>query len=115
MTTNNAPRSTDERSIRLTLADPANVKVTTWWQTSFVPPDPKSDSLLLFDDRLASGDRAVRVPDLVPLDEADVRRRGTELRIGDRSGSTSSTTRPPVSIEQDAVARMFFTNCTSDP
>jgi hypothetical protein len=66
MTTNNAPRSTDERSIRLTLADPANVKVTTWWQTSFVPPDPKSDSLLLLDDRLASGDHAVRVPDLVP-------------------------------------------------
>ena len=56
----------DERSIRLTLADPANVKVTAWWQTSFVPPDPKSDSLLLVDDRLASGDHAVRVPDLVP-------------------------------------------------
>jgi hypothetical protein len=31
-----------------------------------VPPDPKSDSLLLLDDRLASGDHAVRVPDLVP-------------------------------------------------
>jgi hypothetical protein len=27
----------DERSIRLTLADPANVKVTAWWQASFVP------------------------------------------------------------------------------
>ena len=33
----------DDRSIRLTLADPADVKVTVWWQTSFVPPDPKSD------------------------------------------------------------------------
>jgi hypothetical protein len=30
----------DDRSIRLTLATPADVKVTVWWQTSFVPPDP---------------------------------------------------------------------------
>lgn len=55
-----------ERSIKLTLPGPADVKVTTWWQTSFVPPDPKSDSLLLLDDRLAAGDHAVTVPDLVP-------------------------------------------------
>jgi hypothetical protein len=58
-----APR---ERSIRLTLASPANVKVTAWWQTSFVPPDPKSDSLVLLDDRLAGGDHTVALPDLVP-------------------------------------------------
>jgi len=56
----------DERSIRLTLASPAEVKVTAWWQTSFVPPDPKSDSLLLLDDRLAGGDYAVPLPDHVP-------------------------------------------------
>jgi hypothetical protein len=56
----------DERSIRLTLADPADVKVTIWWQTSFVPPDPKSDSLLLLDDRLAGGDHTVPVPDHIP-------------------------------------------------
>src|SRR6266536_1612215 len=43
-----------------------SLKVTVWWQTSFVPPDPKSDSLLLLDDRLAAGDHAVTVPDLVP-------------------------------------------------
>jgi hypothetical protein len=55
-----------ERSIKLTLPGPADVKVTTWWQTSFVPPDPKSDSLLLLDDRLAAGDHAVTVPELVP-------------------------------------------------
>jgi hypothetical protein len=55
-----------ERSIKLTLAGPADVKVTLWWQTSFVPPDPKSDSLLLQDDRLAAGDHALTVPDLVP-------------------------------------------------
>ena len=56
----------DERSIKLTLPCQADVKVTVWWQTSFVPPDPKSDSLLLLDDRLAAGDHAVTVPDLVP-------------------------------------------------
>jgi hypothetical protein len=55
-----------ERSIRLTLTGPANVKVTAWWQTSFVPPDPKSDSLVLLDDRLAGGDYTVDLPDHVP-------------------------------------------------
>ena len=56
----------DDRSIRLTLAEPADVKVTLWWQTAFVPPDPKSDSLLLLDDELAGGDHAIPVPDHVP-------------------------------------------------
>jgi hypothetical protein len=60
----------DERSIKLTLPRPADVKVTTWWQTSFVPPGPKSDSLLLLNDRLAAGDHAVTVPDLVPPEAA---------------------------------------------
>ena len=55
-----------ERSIRLTLAHPAIVKITAWWQTSFVPPDPKSDSLQLLDERLAAGDHSVGVPDHVP-------------------------------------------------
>ncbi len=56
----------DDRSIRLVLTAPADVKVTAWWQTSFVPPDPKSDSLLLLDDQLASGDHTIRVSDHVP-------------------------------------------------
>jgi hypothetical protein len=56
----------DDRSIRLTLANPADVRVTVWWQTSFVPPDPKSDSLLLLDDQFAGGDHTIPVPDHVP-------------------------------------------------
>jgi hypothetical protein len=56
----------EEPSIRLSLPDAVDVKVTVWWQTSFVPPDPKSDSLVLVDDRLAGGDHTVPVPDHVP-------------------------------------------------
>jgi hypothetical protein len=37
--------------------------VTVFWRTSIVPPDPKSDSLGLLDDRLASGDHTIPVPD----------------------------------------------------
>jgi hypothetical protein len=60
----------DDRSIRLTLANPADVKVTVWWQTAFVPPDPRSESLLILDDQLASGDHAIPVPDHVPPNAA---------------------------------------------
>ena len=56
-----------DRSIRLTLQDPAAVKVTVWWRTSIVPPDPKSDSLVLLDDRLARGHHTIPVPDQVFL------------------------------------------------
>jgi len=56
----------DDRSIRLTLSGPAEVKVILWWQTAFVPPDPRSDSLVLLDDRLAGGDHAIAIPDHVP-------------------------------------------------
>jgi hypothetical protein len=51
-----------DRSIRLTLADPAAVKMTLWWRTALIPPDPKSDSLVLFDGQLPSGDHAIGVP-----------------------------------------------------
>jgi hypothetical protein len=40
--------------------------VTAWWGTSFVPPDPKSESLVLLDDRLAGGDHTVPIPDHIP-------------------------------------------------
>ena len=56
----------DDRSIRLSLANPADVTVTVWWQTSFVPPDPRSDSLLLLDEQVPGGDHAIPVPNHVP-------------------------------------------------
>ncbi len=55
-----------DHSIRLNLAEPADVKITLWWGTSFVPPDPKSDSLVLLDDELAEGEQAIPVPDHIP-------------------------------------------------
>jgi hypothetical protein len=58
--------TTDPRSIRLTLADAAEVKVAVWWRTGYVGPDPRSDSLLLLDARLAAGDHVVPIPDQVP-------------------------------------------------
>jgi hypothetical protein len=37
-----------------------------------VPPDPKSDSLVLLDDRLPTGPHSIAVPDLVPRKSAFV-------------------------------------------
>jgi hypothetical protein len=59
-----------DRSLRLTLAGPADVKVTLWWQTAFVPPDPRSDSLLLVHERLAGGEHVLRVPGHIPSQAA---------------------------------------------
>lgn len=56
----------DDRSIRLNLAEPAEVHVIVWWHTDFVPPDPKSDSLVLLDKHLAEGDHTIPVPDHIP-------------------------------------------------
>jgi hypothetical protein len=55
-----------KRAIKLTLAHPADVKVTAWWQTSFVPPDPESDARVLLDAGLDVGDHAVPVPEEIP-------------------------------------------------
>lgn len=60
------PRLTPERSIAFRLQEPRMVKVTVWWQTSFVPPDPKSESLVLVDQRLDAGHHAIQVPDAIP-------------------------------------------------
>lgn len=55
-----------DRSIRLTLTAPAAVTVTLWWRTALIPPDPKSDSLVLLDGQLPGGEHAIAVPDNIP-------------------------------------------------
>ena len=54
------------RSIRLTLNDSASVTVEAWWATSFVPPEPKSASMHVFDGQLDAGSHIIRLPDQVP-------------------------------------------------
>lgn len=58
------------RTIELWLSQPADVTVTAWWPTSFVPPDPKSDSRILLDRHLGPGSHAVTVPDSIPATAA---------------------------------------------
>jgi hypothetical protein len=60
----------DDRTIRFRVPEAAPAEVSVWWQTSFVPPDPKSDSLLLLDETLAAGDHVVAVPDRIPTTAA---------------------------------------------
>jgi hypothetical protein len=54
------------RTINLLLDRPAMVTVTAWWQASFVPPDPLSDSQVLVSERLAAGKHALALPSEVP-------------------------------------------------
>jgi hypothetical protein len=57
------------RTIGLSLDRPALVTVTAWWQTSFVPPDPLSDSRVVLSEELPAGAHTVALPPAVP-DEA---------------------------------------------
>lgn len=54
------------RTLRLTLAGPAQVTVEALWATSFTPPEPKSTSATLLDERLDAGSHALPLPDEVP-------------------------------------------------
>jgi EmrB/QacA subfamily drug resistance transporter len=56
----------DKRTIELRLAEPERVTVTAWWTTAPVPPDPQSDSLVLFDHDLPAGDHTVAIPGHIP-------------------------------------------------
>jgi hypothetical protein len=60
------------RRITLALARPGLVVVTAWWPTSFVAPDPKSDSLVLVHCVLPEGQHVIGLPDVVPAQAAFV-------------------------------------------
>lgn len=60
----------DDRAIELVLFAPLEVKVTAYWITELVPPDPKSASAVLVDDALPPGEHRFRLPDSVALDTA---------------------------------------------
>lgn len=54
------------RSVKVSLEEPADVTVEVWWATSWTPPEPKSTSMLVFDDHMDAGEHSIRMPDLVP-------------------------------------------------
>ena len=60
----------NERTINLSLGHSRAVTVIAWWQTSFIPPDPQSDSLVLLDQQLAAGSHSIPLPELVPSEAA---------------------------------------------
>jgi hypothetical protein len=55
-----------DRTFQLRLAAPAAVTVEAWWGTSFVPPEPKSTALVIFDGHLGAGDHSIPLPTDVP-------------------------------------------------
>jgi hypothetical protein len=58
------------KTIALSLYASLEVRVTVYWITEMIPPDPKSDSLVLHDGPLPAGDHAFEIPDTVSLDAA---------------------------------------------
>lgn len=50
------------KTIVLSLYAPLIVRVTTYWITELIPPDPRSDSLVLHDGPLAAGDHTFEIP-----------------------------------------------------
>ena len=54
------------RSVQLTLNSSAHVTVEAWWHTSFVPPEPRSASMQVFDGQLDAGSHRIPLPGQVP-------------------------------------------------
>jgi hypothetical protein len=54
------------RSVRVRLDEPCEVRVVAWWGTSFVPPEPKSTSMAVLDEKLPAGSHDIVIPDKVP-------------------------------------------------
>src|SRR5580704_9886755 len=54
------------RTVQLTLHEPAQVVVEAWWATSFTPPEPASTSMRVIDSHLDSGEYFFPLPAEVP-------------------------------------------------
>ena len=61
-----------ERSVRITLQQPAQVVVDAWWATSLAPPEPTSTSARVIDSKLDSGAYVVVLPAEVPTEASFV-------------------------------------------
>lgn len=60
----------DKRAIGLILFVPLEVKLTAYWATEMVPPDPKSDSAVLHEGQLPAGEHTFPIPGSVALNAA---------------------------------------------
>jgi hypothetical protein len=65
------------RGIKFLLEESASVKITCWWQTSFVPPNPGSDSLVLVDETMSADGHTILIPPAIPPEASFV-----TVRIG---------------------------------
>jgi hypothetical protein len=58
--------SPDDRTLTVSLAAAEPVRMTAYWHTAFVPPDPESTSTVILDEELGAGRHTFPLPDLVP-------------------------------------------------
>jgi hypothetical protein len=63
---NGVAYDTTNRTVRLTLREPAQVVVEAWWATSFTPPEPRSTSMRVIDSHFDSGEYSIPIPAEVP-------------------------------------------------
>jgi hypothetical protein len=54
------------RTLELTVRDPAQVVVEAWWTTSFTPPEPTSTSMRVVDTACEAGEYVIPLPAEVP-------------------------------------------------
>ncbi len=54
------------RTLELTVRDPAQVVVEAWWTTSFTPPEPTSTSMRVVDTPCEAGECVIPLPAEVP-------------------------------------------------
>ena len=56
----------DERVLKLSFDLPQVVRLTAFWATSLVPPEPKSTSKVVFNELLPAGRHVLPLPDSIP-------------------------------------------------
>src|SRR5258708_32092153 len=63
---NGVAYDTTNRTVQLTLPEPAQVVIEAWWATSFTPPEPTSTSMRVIDSRFDQGEHVIPLPAEVP-------------------------------------------------
>lgn len=58
------------REIGLVLFAPLETRISVYWITEMIPPDPKSAAVVLVEGALSPGEHRFRIPDAVVLDVA---------------------------------------------